>query len=200
LIVDRAQYGAAFGAERVDLFDIYLPRSAEAEAVRERILRAPWSAEHALSVLTRAELRGHILGMISRLYGVAYAQEIVAGIVAALGVVATLFTSVLQRQRELGLLRALGMTPRQVVWSVVAEAFQMASIGIAIGLCLGVPLAWYVLRVLLFQETGFTFPVSLPWNAAGVVGCAVIAASAVASLAPALKAARMRIAETIAYE
>ena len=200
--VDRSQYRREFGVEQVDVFTVYLPLGSkpEPEAARRRLLGARWAGEHAIWVLTREEIRGHILGMVGRFYGVAYVQEAVAGIVAALGLVTTLTISVLARRRELGLLRAVGATRGQVLAIILAEAFLMSVIALVLGGLLGAALQWYVLRVLLLTETGFVFPVRLPWAIAGTLAAAVPLLALLAGLGPGLQAARLRIAEAIAYE
>src|SRR5262249_11346752 len=122
------------------------------------------------------------------------------GLVAGLGVVVASLISVLQRRRELGLLRAVGASRPQVLRSVLAEATLMGLIGSAIGLLVGIPLEWYAIRVVLFDEAGFLFPVRIPWLAAGgITGFAVVLAT-LAGLGPALHAIRLRIPEAIAYE
>ena len=200
VIVDRAHYRRQFGADLVDVFDVYLPPAADAGAVRQRVQASPLAAEQALVVLTRGEVRDHILGMVGRLYGLAYTQEVLVGIVAVLGMVAALLVSVLQRRRELGLLRAVGATRAQVFRSVLAEALFMAGMGTAIGLVLGVPLEWYTLRVLLFEDSGFLCPVHFPWAAAAAVTGLALAGALVAGLGPALHAVRPAIVEAVAHE
>src|SRR5262249_23161303 len=134
LFVDRAPHEANFNTRFVDVYDCYLPvASADPEAFRQSVQQSSWGAEHALYVLTREELYEHIRNMIRRLYGLAYTQLSLVGIVGALGVMAALLISVIQRQRELGLLRAVGATRGQIVRTVVAEAFLMGAIGTLLG-------------------------------------------------------------------
>ncbi len=200
ILVDRQGVGKAFGTSAVDVFSVGLGGKGNAAAACRAINRSAWAAEDAAQAMTSDSLRAHILGMIGRLYGVAYVQEIVAAAVAALGVSASMLICVAQRRRELGLLRALGATSRQVFITVIAEAAAMAIIGAALGAALGFLLEWYVLRVILLAETGFNFPVLLPWADALLVS-AVIGAAAVASgLAPAWSASRMGIGPGLARE
>jgi putative ABC transport system permease protein len=199
ILIDRAYYLDQFQDHLVDTFDIFLRPGADAEAVRDTVARR-WGLEHALVVQTRQELRQHIRNMIQHIYGISYAQEIVVGVVATLGVVMALLISVLQRRRELGLLRAVGATRAQVVRSVLAEATLMGVIGTLIGLLLGVPLEWYVVRVILFEETGLLFQVRIPWLEAGAIIGLALALATLAGLGPALHAMRQRIPEAIAYE
>jgi putative ABC transport system permease protein len=201
LIVDRVRYGPLFEGAGVDVFAVFRPVSPTPdEALKRRIEQAPWGAEQALCVLTRPELRRHILGMVDRLYAVAYIQEIVAAVVAALGVATALLISLLQRRRELGLLRALGATPAQARQIVLAEAALLTLLGLAFGLLIGVALEWYVLRVILLEETGFVFPFRFPWTHAALVAPLIALSGGLAALGPALTASRMGIHDAITYE
>jgi putative ABC transport system permease protein len=200
VVVDRAHYRREFDAETVDVVAVYLPKDADVDAVHLRLQQAPWAAPLALCIMGRPALRGHILGMVHRLYAVAYVQEIVVAIVAVLGLVAALLISVLQRRRELGLLRAVGATRLQVFRSVVVEALLMAVIGTGIGLLVGLPLEWYTLRVILFEEAGFLFPFQFPGFVLGTVVVLALLIAPLAGLCPAVHAARLPIREAIAYE
>jgi putative ABC transport system permease protein len=199
LIVDRSLYQKQFEDSLVDVLDVYLRPGVDHEAVREQLLRR-WGPEHALVVLTREELRDRVQGIIHRLYDIAYSQEVVVGIVAALGVVTALLISVMQRRSEIGTLRAIGATRGQVLRSVLAEAALMGCIGTFIGLLVGVPIEWYILQVVLFEEAGFRFAVSIPWREAAVIAGVALATATLAGLGPALQTLRLRIPEAIAYE
>jgi putative ABC transport system permease protein len=153
-----------------------------------------------LIVQTRRELQEHILDLIDRLYAIALSQQFVVMFVAALGVVTALLISVLQRRREMGLLRAIGASRNQVVRSVLAEACLMGVIGTIIGLAVGIPLQWYVLRVVILEESGYLFPMHIPWLAGTLIAVAAMSAATLAGLGPALHSVRMRIPEAIAYE
>ena len=71
--------------------------------------------------------------------------------------------SIVERTRELGLLRAIGASRAQVIRSVLAEACLMGVIGTVIGLLVGIPLQWYVLNVVILEESGYLFPVYIHW-------------------------------------
>ena len=121
--------------------------------------------------------------MIDKLYRLAYLQQIIVAVVAALGVVTALFISVLQRRRELGLLRGRATQP-QVLKTVVAEAFLMGVIGTILGIAIGLPMEWYLLNVVLFEESGFWFEMIVPWKEAiGIAGVAISVAT-IAGLTP----------------
>jgi putative ABC transport system permease protein len=202
VIMDRRPFRELFEDPLVDVFDVFAGPGAapeQVEALRETMLRR-WGAEYALAVLDRDELRGRITGIIHRLYGIAYGQEAVVGVVAALGVVTALLISVLQRRHELGLLRAVGATRGQVLRTVLAEAALMGVLGTLIGLVWGVALEWYCVQVILFEESGFFFPVRVAWLEGGLIALVGVACALLAGLGPALHTSRLRIPEAIAYE
>jgi hypothetical protein len=76
----------------------------------------------------------------------------------------------------------------------------MSVIAVALGGLLGAAIEWCVLRVILFTETGFVFPVRFPWAIAATLAAAVPFVCLVAGLGPGLHAARLRISQAIAYE
>jgi ABC-type lipoprotein release transport system permease subunit len=198
--VDRAHHRDDFAADLLDAYEVYFPPGVDPERAREEVQQSPWGAEHALFAMPQPELREHIRAMARRLYALVYPQQIVVGVVALLGVATALLISVLQRRRELGLLRAAGATRGQILHSVLAEAVLMGLVGTMIGVVVGLPLEWYVVRVLLFEEAGFLFPVCIPWAGALVIAALAVSCATLAGLWPAFQAMRMRIADAIAYE
>ena len=200
IIVDRQGTGQAFGATKVDHFAVGLDARADLDQNRRLLTEAPWAVDSAIEVMTRPALRGHILGMIRSLYGVAYVQELVAAAVAALGVSSSMLICVMQRRREIALLRAIGSTANQLFVTVLAEALIMALIGTCLGGLIGLGLEWYVLRVVLLMETGFNFPVVLPWADFLLIGAVIGLAALVAGWIPALSATRIRIGIALARD
>jgi putative ABC transport system permease protein len=217
LIINRQDCLKHWGDEAVDIFDVYLKRDQAADesrsilrgedpelerrrqAVKESI-RQKLGGAFDLQILTRPELQTRIQRMIQQIYGVAYGQQIVVMLVAALGVVTSLLISVLQRRREMGLLRAIGASRFQVVKSVLCEACLMGLIGTVIGLLVGLPLQWYVLEVIILDESGFLFPMYIPWKEGLIISAGSMLTATLAGLGPALHAVRQRIPDAIAYE
>jgi len=116
-------------------------------------------------------------------------------VVAAIGVASTLSLSVLHRRREIGMLRAAGMTRRQVRRMLLAEALLTTGAGVLSGLVLGV----------VYGFAGYTstlasarlLPPELPWSYVPVVLIGALAFGAVASLAPGRRAGRVPPAEAL---
>ncbi len=121
ILVNYAWYSEEFADDQVDVFDVYLKPGTDARRVQEELTKpGGWAKRQAVFVERRDELRDAVNNQLERIYHLAYAQEFVVGLVALLGVVGALFISVLQRRRELGLLRAVGASQAQVLRSVLA--------------------------------------------------------------------------------
>ncbi|HSL64900.1 MAG TPA: ABC transporter permease, partial [Gaiellaceae bacterium] len=117
-------------------------------------------------------------------------------IISLFGMVNTLALSVFERTRELGMLRAVGMTRRQVRRMVRHESVITALIGAALGLPLGIFLALLVTRALSQYDLQFAIPTG------SLVAFVVVAivAGLLAAILPARRAARLRVLEALQYE
>ena len=194
VFMDRAQYAKLFGDELIDICHVFL-KPGEGGRPVER-----YATDRGYFATDRDALRRFLSELINRVYLLAYLQQIIIGVVAALGVVTALLISVLQRKRELGLLLAVGATPGQVLRSVLAEAVLMGLFGTALGILIGLPMEWYVLRVVLVEESGFVFDVIVPWREALGIAAGAVATAALAGLVPAIHAVRTRIPDAIQWE
>jgi putative ABC transport system permease protein len=194
VIIDRSTYARLFGDDTADVVHVYLAAGNDGGAV------ARFADDRGLGVLDRPTMRAMIADTVDRINTLVFAQQIVVGAVAALGVVTALLISVLQRKRELGLLLAVGATPVQVIRSVFAEALLMGVYGTVLGVLIGLPLEWYILKVVLVEESGFVFDLLIPWRQAGLIAAGAMAAAALAGVVPARLAVRTRIPDAIAYE
>jgi putative ABC transport system permease protein len=199
VFLDRRRYAELFGDHLVDMCHVFLRPDAQGQQLGQLHLQN-YAQSRGLFVTDRHSLRHFLTDLIQRLYLFAYAQQVVVGIVAALGVVTALLISVLQRRRELGLLLAVGATPLQVLLSVLAEALLLGVFGSLIGFLVGLPLEWYILHVIMVEESGFVFDIVVPWRQAGGIAAVAIGSAALAGLWPAWRAVRTRIPEVLQYE
>jgi putative ABC transport system permease protein len=133
---------------------------------------------------------------ISLLLDLLYVLLALSVIISLFGMVNTLALSILERTREFGMLRAVGMTRREVRKMVRHESVVIASIGAAMGLPLGIFLAVLVTRALKSQ--GIVF--SVPGVTLLVMLIASTVAGVVAAILPARRASRLNILEALRYE
>lgn len=142
------------------------------------------------------DLKEEQSGQVDTLVGLVYALLSLSVIVALLGIVNTLALSVHERTRELGMLRAVGMSRRQVRRMVRAESVITAAIGAVLGIVLGIAFAAIVSRPL--ADDGFVFELPV----VTLIAVAVLAALAgvVAAIPPARRAARVDVLRAVTTE
>lgn len=198
LFVDRTKFAELFGDDRVDAYHVYFRPEADQAQTYQKVKE--YTEEKDLLVQNRESVHIYLAGVLDRIFRIAYLQQVIVAVVAALGVVMALLISVLQRRRELGLLRAVGATQPQVLKTVLAEATLMGILGTILGILMGLPMEWYILRVVVREETGFIFDLLIPWKEALGIGLIAVVTATIAGLVPALHAARLRITDAIAYE
>jgi putative ABC transport system permease protein len=122
---------------------------------------------------------------------------VLAMLIAVLGVINTLVLSVIERTRELGLLRAIGLGRAAMMRMVTVESVVISLFGALLGLAVGAGLGAAVVRAL--RDEGFTH-ITLPWNLMATYLVAAAAVGVVAAIIPAVRAARLNVLAAIAYE
>ncbi|MGW3498394.1 ABC transporter permease [Streptomyces sp. NPDC001020] len=150
-----------------------------------------------VQVRDQADYKKLVHDQIAVLLYLVYALLGLAIVIAVLGVVNTLALSVVERTREIGLLRAIGLARRQLRRMIRLESVVIAVFGAVLGLALG--LVWGVCTQQVLALKGMK-ALAIPWGtiAAVVVGSAVV--GVVAALLPALRASRMNVLAAIAHE
>jgi len=120
--------------------------------------------------------------------------------VAILGIVNTLVTAVLERQRELATLRAIGASREQVERLVQWEAVYLGLIGALLGVAAGLALAWVLITVINKQSFGWTIRMTVPVEVLGQAVLLAVGAAWMAGYLPARWAARQPIGEGLREE
>jgi putative ABC transport system permease protein len=196
LVVPNARMAADFN-ERDDQF-VFLryAHGAAPAATRAAVDRLVKTRFPDAETQDREQVKEAQAGQINQLLYLIYALLALSVIVSLFGIVNTLALSIFERTRELGLLRAVGTSRRQVKRIVRLEAVITSLIGALLGLVLGVLFALAISRPLEAEGFHLTFP--LTTLALLMAGAA--AAGIVASLWPARRAARLDVLQALAYE
>ena len=149
---------------------------------------------YVVNVQNRSEFKGSLASQVNGLLGLLYGLLGLAIVIAILGIINTLALSVIERRREIGMLRAVGMQRKQVRRTIYVESLLIAVFGALLGLSLGLVYGPLFARTLRGQGLN---TVSVPWGQAlsflvlaGVVGV-------LAALWPASRAARTKPLEAI---
>ncbi len=147
-----------------------------------------------VQVQDREQFKGAQGQQIDMLLSVLYGLLALAVVIAILGIVNTLALSVVERRREIGMLRAVGMQRAQVRRTIYLESVLIAVFGALVGVLLGVVFGWGFVRTLADQGLD---QISVPWGQvlAMLIGSGVV--GVLAALWPASRAARTKPLEAI---
>ena len=118
--------------------------------------------------------------------------------VAALGVISA--RAVVERRQQIGVMRAIGFRTRMVQAAFLLESSFIALTSIVVGTALGLLLAWNIIRDTRSQPSWENLELVVPWLNLGVIFLVVYAVALAATLAPALRASRIRPAEALRYQ
>lgn len=199
VLVSDEQLRTVFGTRGISSIDVTLEDDADAGAVRAAIEDRNPDALFPMTVGTGEESYQAIIGGIVAVQRVMYGVLVVTGGVAALAVLNTLVASVLDRTRELGVLRAVGTTPRQLAAIIGLEAAGVGVTGASVGLIIGEAVHWGGVR---YIGNASPLPVEFAFVPEIVVIAALvgIAATVAGSLVPIRRASRIDVLDAIAWE
>jgi putative ABC transport system permease protein len=126
--------------------------------------------------------------------------ELVAIIIALLGVVNAVLASVIDRTREIGVLRAIGMLRRQTYGMVVIEAGALGVASAVMGTMAGLVLGYILVEYIHIAHSGWHVPYLPAWAKITELSLAVTAVSAAAGWYPARAAAHIELVDALEYE
>jgi putative ABC transport system permease protein len=144
--------------------------------------------------------KAEIYTLIAQSFVITYALEVIAVAIGILGIANALYTSVLERQREISVLRALGAFRRQVGKIVVLESGLLGIVGVAVGTLCGSCLSFILIYVINRQSFGWTLRFDFPaWTIAANL-TVIFTAALVAGVWPAYQASNVRLTEKLRME
>jgi len=196
-LVTNTAMNIGAGGDQQDSLVLVKAADGRVDEVGASLKRALDTEFPNLKVLTLDEYRAQQQEQVNQFLAVIVAILVLSEIIAILGIVNTLALSVFERTRELGLLRVVGMSRRQMRRMVRWESVLIAVLGGVIGLALGVLWGWAFSRSLRGQGISvFSLPV---WELVVFVLGAMVA-GVLAALGPAWRASRLNVLEAIATE
>jgi putative ABC transport system permease protein len=200
VFLDRAVYERYWKDDTVNVVRVYVNKGTDPLAVRQRILETLAPQYPRMLVFTNAEVRSWVLQLTDQWLQLTYSQVFIAVIVAILGIINTLTVSIIDRKRELGVLRAVGGFRRQIRQTVWMEAVAIGLVGLALGLLFGAANLYFLLQITGRDLSGMYLPYRFPFSIALMLLPTILAAAFFSALWPAESAVRTSLVEALEYE
>ncbi len=199
LLMDMHTYRKYWKEYLADSFSIRVTSRDNVMAVRDEIARR-FGNDRKLFVLPAKEFKDEIRKVIDQGFAVNHAINIITMTIACFGIIVTLLASVLERTREIGVLRSIGMLRSQVSGVVVIESMLLGVIGGMLGAGAGIIIGWMSLEGFLKGDYGASMQYHVHW--VSILWAIVLSAllAALAGVYPAQRAAKTNIVEALAYE
>ncbi|MBK9315853.1 MAG: ABC transporter permease [Acidobacteria bacterium] len=192
VVMDRGTYVRYFGEPQATSLSVYLKPGADADRVRDD-LNKQFGSRFNILIYTNTSIRQEVLRIFDSTFSITYALEVIAIFVAILGVASTLLTLILERSREINILRLIGADRRQVRKMVVIEAGLMGGVSQGIGLVIGLLLSLVLIYVINVQSFGWTIQFHLPVGFLIQSSILILLATALSGLYPARRASKLHI-------
>lgn len=199
VVMHRALYVKTFDDRNLNTIVVYLKRGVDRNRARLE-LEKRFGPKYGAFVVTNREIKSEVMKIFDQTFMITYALLGVAIVVAVLGIVNTLAALILERTRELALLRVGGLSTGELRTMIVLESSLLGAASTVAGLVMGYALSWILIHVINKQSFGWTIDFHTP--AALIVASLAVTllASALAGLVPARLAQRIDIATAIKSE
>jgi putative ABC transport system permease protein len=199
VVMDMQTYQRHWQDLLVNQFSVRVKAGETVETVRNEIQRR-FGTDRKLFVLPARAFKNEIRKVLDGMFIFNYVLNVITLTIACLGIIVTLFSSVLERTREIGTLRAIGMRRREISGVVVLESVLMGVAGGIIGSVTGIFSGWINLEGLFVANYGSAATYFIPF--ASILWALGLSAglSAMAGMIPARQAAKTNIVEALGYE
>ncbi|HEX3323695.1 MAG TPA: FtsX-like permease family protein, partial [Solirubrobacterales bacterium] len=196
VLITQAALAREFGQTQDTTDFVRTAPRANAASVQARLAKLVELGFPTAEVLNQQELKESREEQVNTLVNLVFALLLLAIVISLFGIANTLALSIHERTRELGMLRAIGMSRRQVRTMIRYEAVITALIGAILGMVLGVIFAFLIAQPL--KDEGFT--VSYPIGSLIVLLILAAFAGVLAAIPPARRASRLNVLESLQYE
>lgn len=184
------------------LVDMISVRTTSKDAVPGvvRTIEKKFGSERKLFVLPLREWKGRLMKLVGDSFVFNHAITFLTLTIACFGIIVTLFASVLERTREIGVLRSIGMLRTQVFRIVLIESMILGLVGGLLGCLGGIVMGWASLKGFFSADYGPSMAYALPYSSIFWALLLSVTIAALSSIYPAWRAAKTNIVEALAYE
>jgi putative ABC transport system permease protein len=199
VLLEKKLFQSLWNDETLHSAGIYLKEGVSQESFKETI-RERYSKPYRLFVVSHRELRKEVLKIFDQTFAITYALEFIAIIVAILGIINSLNALIIERQRDIGIVRAVGAFRRQIEKTTLIEAGMIGFFSHIFGLLCGFLLSILLIYVINKQSFGWTIQFSIPLWSLIESWLIVMFTSIGAGFIPARRAAKMNMVESLRME
>lgn len=199
VVMDRALYVRAFQDDAINTVVVFLKPGMTAERARP-LLEAQFGPKYHAFVVLNREIRDEVMRIFDQTFAITYALLGVAVIVAVLGIINTLSALILERTRELALLRVLGTRPGEVRTMLMLESLVLGIASTVSGTVMGYVLSFILIHVINKQSFGWTIEFHTPVAMVVTSVLVTFTAALAAGILPSRMAARVRLSAALQAE
>ncbi len=196
VFMDRSLYIDAFRDDAINTVVIFLKKGTTPEQARSALEAQFGPKYHAFAVLN-GEIRGEVMRIFDQTFAITYALLGVAIIVAVLGIINTLSALILERERELALLRILGTQRAEVRTMLVLESAVLGLTSTVTGVAMGYVLSLILIYVINKQSFGWTIEFHTPVRLVVTSLAVTFIASMVAGILPSRLAGNVQLSSAL---
>jgi len=198
VIMTRELYRERWNDPMISLIHVVSDREIDDEV--PSAIRSYFGESHRLIVRSRDQIIDYFVGQVRQAFGVLYLMEGVTLVLVLLGIGDALASSVLERTREIGMMRAVGLTRKNLFGMVVLEGLTIGLLGLTLAVGTGLALGSFWVEMQFPAILGWRIDLHFPTAFAFGAGILTLALCLVGSLLPSLRASRMSIADALREE
>lgn len=199
VMMSHQTYTANWGPSRITNISVFLkPQSDYRRSVAD--LRRTLTGRFAVNVLSNRELRAEVSKVFNQSFAITYVMQILAGIVAFIGIISAVMSLLVERTRELGILRAVGMSFGQLRRLVFIESGLMGIFAALIAIPAGTALALVMIYVINLRTFNWTINFQFELAAYLQIVWLALAAALLAAIYPMLRLKKISVAAAIREE
>jgi putative ABC transport system permease protein len=196
VLMQRASFEKIWHDSRVNSVSLYLQPGTDVEKMIESI-RIGYAAARDYAVYSNRALRNAVVEVFNQTFAVTNILRVIAVLVAVIGIALNLTVLVKERQREIGTLRAIGVSRRQVRGLIIWESALVGMMAVLLGMVTGIALSIVLTEVINKAFFGWTIPFQIPWDQLLWTPVWMLPAAILASLWPANQASRRNIIDAV---
>jgi putative ABC transport system permease protein len=196
ILMQRANFEKFWHDPRVNSISLYLKPGTDVETTIKSI-RSGYADARDYAVYSNRALRDAVVEVFNQTFAVTQILRLIAVLVAVIGIALNVTVLVKEREREIGTLRAVGVSGRQVRGLIIWESLLVGTMAVLLGVGAGVALSVVLTEVINKAFFGWTIPLQIPWDQLLWTPIWILPAAVLASLWPATQASRRTIIDAV---